>query len=857
MSSAILAGAFLVAAQATSVRVVVLDPSGARIPSARVAVACGKDGPAERRADRNGEAAFTKLDAGPCAVAAVARGFDPREVRNIALAPGENRIEIELAIARVVEDLKVSPKERASASAGSASVLTEDQIAALPDDPEEMEEALRRMAGPGAVLRVNGFQGGRLPPKSQIRQIRFQMNAFAAEHHDMGMVRIDVSTKPGLGSWQRSTRLALRDERLNARAPLAPERAPESYQRLGLSIDGPLRPQRTSLALSADARLGDSAQTITAVRPEGPYSALFPTSSDKVDLSARIEHAWGKTHSLRVEYQRNGHVQEGLGVGGFDLPERAYGRDWREHLMRVSDSGALSRRVVGETRLQVRVSETKTAPASTARAVQVNGAFTGGGAQVQGAQRAAELELAQDFDLSQGRHALRAGVLAQVGRYRSDEARNAEGTFVFANLRAYELARPAVFRQIVGDSLVEYSHAEVGLYLQDEIRLSPRASLSVGLRYEAQSHLDDAGGLAPRLGAVWSPSARTTIRIGAGVFKEWYEASLYEQTLRVDGVRQAETTISDPGYPDPFASGDVSQLPPGRIQASQGLRMAEVRRASLSVEQSVGERVRLRADYSFDSGVRQYRARDANLLVPGADRPDPTSGNVTEIESSACSRRHRVHLNLGMMAGPQRRASAFVGYVFTHGRNEANGPTSLPAKPEDPAAEWGPGLQDVAHRVYGFATLRIGRGLSAGLMLNAQSGAIYDVSTGRDDNGDTHVIDRPRGVTRNTGRGASQLNLDLRLSWSRGFGTRKSPTSPVPMTRLIRIKDGEIDGPMDAGSPDQANSRYRLGLYAQAMNALNHTNVTAYSGVVSSPCFGQPIDTMPGRRIEVGVTFGF
>jgi hypothetical protein len=77
------------------------------------------------------------------------------------------------------------------------------------------------------------------------------------------------------------------------------------------------------------------------------------------------------------------------------------------------------------------------------------------------------------------------------------------------------------------------------------------------------------------------------------------------------------------------------------------------------------------------------------------------------------------------------------------------------------------------------------------------------------------------------------------------------------MTRLIRIKDGEIDGPMDAGSPDQANSRYRLGLYAQAMNALNHTNATAYSGVVSSPYFGQPIGTMPGRRIEVGVTFGF
>ena len=54
-----------------------------------------------------------------------------------------------------------------------SNVLLEGQIDALPDDPDEMEKVLKEMAGPGATIRVDGFRGGRLPPKSQIRSIRF------------------------------------------------------------------------------------------------------------------------------------------------------------------------------------------------------------------------------------------------------------------------------------------------------------------------------------------------------------------------------------------------------------------------------------------------------------------------------------------------------------------------------------------------------------------------------------------------------------------------------------------------------------------------------------------------------------
>src|SRR6266498_3954333 len=98
-----------------------------------------------------------------------------------------NNIEVKLEVANVQEEVTVGRDKREAGTDprnAISSVLTEEQIAQLPDDPEEFEQALRNLAGPGATFRVNGFRGGKLPPKSQIREIRFRTNAYAAESHE-------------------------------------------------------------------------------------------------------------------------------------------------------------------------------------------------------------------------------------------------------------------------------------------------------------------------------------------------------------------------------------------------------------------------------------------------------------------------------------------------------------------------------------------------------------------------------------------------------------------------------------------------------------------------------------------------
>ncbi len=139
-----------------------------------------------------GDAVFTTLEPGTFTIHVESPGFEPADVAGVRVRAGDNRREVKLKIAKLAETVQVGrdPRERASDPRGNAfaTVLDQAQIDELPDDPDEMEQMLRDMAGPGSVLRVNGFRGGRLPPKGQIQQIRFRRNMFAADTHEPGFV---------------------------------------------------------------------------------------------------------------------------------------------------------------------------------------------------------------------------------------------------------------------------------------------------------------------------------------------------------------------------------------------------------------------------------------------------------------------------------------------------------------------------------------------------------------------------------------------------------------------------------------------------------------------------------------------
>src|SRR5215208_2374222 len=266
------------------------------------------------------------------------------------------------------------------------------------------------MAGPGAVLRVNGFRGGRLPPKGQIQQIRFRRNMFAADAHEPGFVSVDIVTKPGLDNWRGATNFGFRNDALNARNAFAPAKGDEQHERYGFNLNGPLWKQHTSLSLSIDGTDAFDSKTIVAALPSGYYADSIRKPNNALNVTARLEHALSKSQMLRAELQRNHTATENLGVGDFDLLERGYSQTRNENVFRASTSGAIGKALYNELRVQWRGDDLAFAPTSTAPAVLVLNAFSAGGAQLAGTRGSNVITLTDDLDISVGRHAIRTGL---------------------------------------------------------------------------------------------------------------------------------------------------------------------------------------------------------------------------------------------------------------------------------------------------------------------------------------------------------------------------------------------------------------------------------------------------------------
>jgi hypothetical protein len=855
--------------QTGTLHVVVKDPSGAVIPNATV-VLKGTDAATrdvavrEVSSDGQGIATAGDVPAGRYTVTASCPGFEARTLPDVRVRAGDNRRELTLPIEKVAESVAVGQDPRTAASDPKSerfgNVLSREQIEALPDDPDEMEQALKQMAGPGATIRMDGFRGGKLPPKSQIRSIRFSTAMFAAENHSAGHTFVDISTQPGLGPLRGSMDFSFRDGALNARNAFQPQKGPEQTQQYNLNLSGTLLKDRTSFSLSAGgASLYDSANIFAAV-PGSALAAPVRRPSDRLNFTLRVDHAVNTSHTLRGSFQQSGGDQRNLGVGNFDLADRAFSRNTSESLLRISESGPWSRLWYAESRLQVRRATSESFSAFEGPTVRVLDAFTSGGAQVSGGRESTDVELATDIDFARRGHSVRMGALVEGGQYRSDNRTNYLGTYTFPSLADYEAGRPATYTQRTGNPLVSYSQWQAGFYVQDDWRVRQNLTLSGGVRQELQTHLDDRWNFGPRGGLTWSPfkSGKTTVRAGVGLFYDWLEAETFEQTLRVDGSRQQDLVVVNPGFPDPFTDAAAGQvLPPSKYMLAEGIVMPKRAMALFAVTQRLSNAVSINASYNHQKGWDRFRGLNVNAPLNGV-RPDPLLGNVTQVESTA--RLEQDSFNLGMNLNiPQRRTFVFANYAWNHVRNDADGAFSLPANSYDLAAEWGRAAGVPRHIASAVMNTTLLRNVRLGLSTSARSGSPYTITTGRDENGDTVFNDRPAGTPRNSVTGAAMWDLAARLTYAFGFGERPAaagaPGGQMVMVRMGGGGAGDLLGGLSGGGAE--NKRIRIELFVAASNVFNNVNPMGYSGVMTSPFFRRATMAGPARKIDVGMKVGF
>lgn len=919
----------------------VTDEAGARVPAARVVLVDAAGAETERLTDEQGRYSFRNIPAGSYTLRVTAEGFDEFASEGVAVGPGGTpSLDVTLAVLGVAENVTVTADDGIAAEPdrnADAVVLKEREIAALPDDPDQLAEALQEMAGPGAgpgggQFYVDGFSGGRLPPKSSIREIRINSNPFSAEFDRIGFGRIEILTKPGSDRFRGQVFGAFSDESLNARNAFALDRPAEQERRYGGNVSGPLG-KRASYFFDFDRREEDEANTIAATVLDAAlnptfFAATLPEVERRMRVSPRFDLQLGERQTLVFRYDFDNRRDEGQGVGGYSLPSRAFSAESRSHTFSFTDTFIVSPSLISETRFQYARRSSESEPAVIAGpAVVVLDAFSENASSGVVSQRENRFELHQNFSFVRGNHTVRAGARLRGIDLETSTTSNFVGTFTFAgdverdpatgaplpgsetisSLEQYRRVllglpgyRPSQFSIIYGEPLAGATQYDVGLFVQDDWRVRPELTLSMGLRYENQTNAGDELNFAPRLGVAYSISGAdgrptTVIRAGFGVFFDRIGEDLTLDADRYDGLSLRQYIVPRPaffGAAPTEAELEAFALPASRRELA-ALDTPYTIQGSASVERQLPWDISANATYIWGRGVHQLRSRNINAPDPATGlRPfGDDAGNVFAVEATGTSRRNQFRFGLSRRSG---RVTVFSNYGIGWVRSDADGSGSFPANPFDLSEDYGRSSEDSRHFFFLGSSIQGPWGLQFNPHLFARSGRPYNVTLGRDLNGDSVFNDRPSFATaedfdavatpfglldptpepgeplipRNIATGPSIVRLNLAVSKTFGFGERSSAGAEA---------GGGPGGPGGHGGPGMgrgggrggfggrgggfgggaSDSRYSLTVSVRAQNILNQVNFVGPSGVLTSPTFGIPNAALSGRQIETQLRFSF
>jgi len=591
-----------------TLRGVVSDELGAAIVGATVTVTDAAG--VQKTAVTNGEGVYTisGLAPGKYVVKATAQGFAISDETPVDISAGQ-RQSLGLTLKVTIEEQKVTiaaetPLSTESNNNANQTLITGKDLDALPDDPDELAAALQALAGPsvgpnGGQIFVDGFSGGRLPPKESIREIRINQNPFAAEN-DQPSGRIDILTRPGTDKLRGSLSFSFQDESLNSRNPFSARRTPFQARQYGGNLGGPLVKKKASYFFDFERRETDDNELVTATVLDANLNPLqlgfgVVVPRRTITFSPRVDYQLNTNNTLIMRYSFNHSSIDNNGVGGFSLPERAFTSSSTQQNIQLTETAVLNASMVDETRFQFTRQHSESVGDITRPTINVSSSFISGGSQVGMVTNTDHRwELTNFLAWQRGTHALKFGGRLRGVSITDINPNNFGGSFTFTGglVPALDANNNPIFSQpVFADSLERYrrtilfssapynlspldvrrrgggasqfniasgnpqasvSQVDFGVYAQDDWRVRPNLTFSYGVRYENQSNIKSNFNFAPRLAMAWSPGAanstkppKMVIRVGGGVFYNRFGEGNTLQANRFNGVNQQQFFVSE------------------------------------------------------------------------------------------------------------------------------------------------------------------------------------------------------------------------------------------------------------------------------------------------------------------------
>ena len=888
---------------------VVSDPTGALIPGAQISATRISNVPEMAVSDAGGLYTL-QLTAGEYRLQASAAGFQTSKSVTVRILSGRTlKHDIRLELGVVSEKVLVSETSTLDADPvnnASAMTLSGSNLESLSDDPEDLTEDLTALAGPaagpdGGELYVDGFSGGKLPPKSSIREVRVNQNPFSAEYDRIGFGRIEILTKPGAAKFHGEGRFNFGDSRLYARNPFANEKPDFQRKVFEGTLTGPLN-RNSSFTLQFEQRNIGQTAVINALILDSSLnpvtyrdSILNPTSN--TEINARIDYQLGQNHTLTGRYEWEKNTETNAGLDSFSLPTTGYNSDEREHLLQLTETAILSPNAIHELRFQYRRSHDVLRGLNSAPTVEVPDAFVGGGSTM-GFSGLTEnrYEFHDIWSLIRGRHALKVGGRLRMINESNRSMENYNGVFTFATFDAYSMTETGLrnglspsqiraagggasqFTLASGDPVAEVTQVDTGLFVQDDWRVRNDLTVSGGLRFEKQNNINDWRSWAPRAGIAWAPRAAggeqpvVVVRAGFGLFYDRIRESLVLDTKRLNGISQQAFVISNPDfYPTVPNVADLSGFAQEQVvrKLGNGLRAPYTRQFALTLERQVFNRLTLSGTYTNSVGIDSLRSQNVNAYVPGTydplipnsgTRPFP-GGNLYAYESNGRFSQNQFIANVN--ARINKRCTLQGYYAWGSAMSDTDGAQTFPGDPYDPILDFGRAGFDVGHRAFISGTITAPLGFVFSPFVVAHSGGPFNITTGEDHNGDSLFTDRPAWATdlsRPTVVATRWGSFDTRPQAGQLLIPRNLGTSPSMFAVNLRVSksfgfgtpvgSSEIISPGLQSGPSQGHGphhdqdsgssgrKYTLTFSVAARNLFNRVNLDTPVGNLSSPVFG-------------------
>ena len=773
---------------------VVADPTGAIIPGASI-VLSGNGKTVSTTSGGTGNYRFSGLPPGQYTIDTSIEGFTPFESKGVVIAPGTTKtLNIALTIAAQTQQVHVNAEsstiDTSPASNANAVVIKGADLDALSDDPDQLATDLQALAGPsagpnGGQIYIDGFSGGQIPPKEDIREIVINQNPFSAEFDSLGYGRIEIYTKAGTGHLHGHVFSMGNDSPFDAQNPILnsnrlagspPIVEPPYYVYfLHADIGGPMTKQ-SSFFSSIFNRSQHFQSVIDAIDPGSvtaantngtPYNATISNPSSRLDVGQRFDWQLGQSNSMTAHYDYYRASFTNGGVGPLALQEQATNGLNQENTLQAMDSLVLSKNFVDNIRFRYRRIRNNQSSQYTMPSVSVSGAFVDGGNN-SGTTRdnQDDYELQDYFTGSIGRHALNFGLRLRAYRDANYSNAGTNGSYTFQSLPEYLNRTPQQYTVTVVNHNAYTARAipfDLALFYQDDFAVNKKLTFSYGLRWETQNEIHDKSDFAPRIYLAYAlghgkDKPKTVVRAGYGWFYQrftipngTYGAPYILSTIRNNlpttpgelSNQQIYTVTNPTGYTETSPGNPVkppnptsSTSAPTYWTIAPNFHAALDMQAAIGVDRQISKGVTGNITYLYSRGIHDFLSNNttapyfngATNTYPNAPLTAPAT-NIYQFQSGGVYREDQL---MATVHAQLKKLTIFSYYAYTNAKGDTSGVSHFPSNASDPGQDYGPTTFSIRNRFLILGNVNLPYAVSFAPFFVYNSGTPYTIKIGSD-----------------------------------------------------------------------------------------------------------------------------